>query len=1541
MYLRYIYLIFLCIEFSWTEQSLIINEFLASNYITNPEMQDFDDFSDWVEIYNRDSIDHYLTNYFLTDDLDRPLKWKIPDCTVIEANSYLLFWADGFNERPNVLHTRPYWPWDDFITRNYHTNFKLSKEGEEIGLFKAELADSLTYIQKGDFWKYYDFGSYPGVNWINLDYNDQDWSTGYAELGYGDGDEATVVDFGPNNDEKYITTYFRKVINIDNINGLQSLRFKVLRDDGVLVYLNENEIIRDNLPEGQISFQTQATSTVSFSDEEQYYEWYIDADLIDEGENVIAVEVHQSSGSSSDKSFDLELIAYYFGGVSLVDSLSYREQISDVSYGRNHQSEIWGYYGQPTPGYPNNTHQLQIPFMSGDVVSNLTSGIYDEDQTITMTTNNSEGIIYYTTDGSKPVLTSNIYTSPIFTGGNTIIKARTIEPNKLPGKISTFTYLISSQNSIPTVSLIVEPDFLWDDNIGIYSNEYKQREIPITLHYIKNGFNTSFEIDAGARLGGLNIWTKPQKPFTIYTRNRFGEDAIYYQLFENKPIANFSRIVLRNGGDDWEETLIRDPMIESIAEGMLDCGYMAYTPSSLYLNGDYWGVYNIREKFDKNYFTQNFNVNGENIDHLEYTQTQSGVELLVVEGDLIDYNSMINILASYNISNNDGWILIDSLLNVNSFIDHLILTGYAANTSWEHNREWWKEKRTGSKWQWLIVDLDRGFNYTNISRNLIDNLEEDYELFSLLLQNQVFKQKFAQRSAAHLNNTFAPNRIENIVDSLSNLISIEINNHIEKWSESGGIESYNEWVNELQEIKEFAIDRSNFVFEQIDEELNLYGTVNLNVSVTPPNSGEVLINDVNSKYQNDGAKYFKDIPIEFIALPNPGYEFIGWEGISDSSRISMSFSNNSDLTALFQLSNDIMLPDTLFENVNLTNQSYVVSDDLVINNGVTLTISEGTFVKMPPEGNIIVNGRLLINGTENNPVKIINNNTLTNDYRWGAMCFNNASDTSKINNLHLSGASRGEDPTYQYGAISGKNANLIIKNTLIEDVLFPIYIDGGSIDLKNSEIYCEFTCDFINVKNGIANIDGNTFFGSNTIDTDAIDLDGVTNGLVKGNRIYNLIGFNSDGIDIGEMSSNIVIENNLIYNSGDKGVSVGQGSTVVLKGNVIVGSKVGIAVKDNSTADVINNTFFRNDTSISAFEKNFGLGGGVIHVNNTLLYQRLGNPIYKDELSEINVKYSLSNTEIIIGQENILDDPNFLDVENYNLELMPNSPCIDAGDPSLPLDDDGTISDIGGYYTYSELDYPFDIPQYLADHIKINELLAINSTTNQDEFGEFDDWVEIFNSSSESMDLSNCFLSDDTANLTKWRFPDSASIIMPGGHLLIWCDDNIEQGPLHANFKLSSSGEPLIFSTNDGFTIIDQITFGQQSSDLSYGRESDGSAEWTFSSPTPNASNGLLSTNYDKIVLNDFELLNNYPNPFNPITNINYFLLEYSHVKLVIHDIIGREIISLVNGFQSRGHKSVVWNGTNHLSQPVSAGMYLYTIQAKNYTQTKKMILLK
>ena len=116
-------------------QSIKINEFLASNITTNPEMIDFDDYSDWIELYNSNSEGTYLADYFLTDDFSIPLKWKIPENSYIEADSFLIIWADDYNEEPNQIHTRPYWPWDDYLTKNYHTNFKLNKEGESIGLY--------------------------------------------------------------------------------------------------------------------------------------------------------------------------------------------------------------------------------------------------------------------------------------------------------------------------------------------------------------------------------------------------------------------------------------------------------------------------------------------------------------------------------------------------------------------------------------------------------------------------------------------------------------------------------------------------------------------------------------------------------------------------------------------------------------------------------------------------------------------------------------------------------------------------------------------------------------------------------------------------------------------------------------------------------------------------------------------------------------------------------------------------------------------------------------------------------------------------------------------------------------------------------------------------------------------------------------------------------------------------------------------------------------------------------------------------------------
>ena len=337
----------------------------------------------------------------------------------------------------------------------------------------------------------------------------------------------------------------------------------------------------------------------------------------------------------------------------------------------------------------------------------------------------------------------------------------------------------------------------------------------------------------------------------------------------------------------------------------------------------------------------------------------------------------------------------------------------------------------------------------------------------------------------------------------------------------------------------------------------------------------------------------------------------------------------------------------------------------------------------------------------------------------------------------------------------------------------------------------------------------------------------------------------------------------------------------------------------------------------------------------------LSSSVYADELSAISVSYTLSDSELLDGEGNLFTDPLFINQSIYNLELDPGSPCVDAGDPDSQLDEDGSNADIGAYYIYDSDDYPFEIPGQLIDQIKINELLVSNDATNVDEAGEFDDWVELYNPTDQALNLSGLYLTDDLDNLNQWQFPDTAIIIMSGGHLLIWCDDDESQGTLHTNFKLSSGGETLALIKPDGTTIIDYISFGSQTTDQSYGRIPDGSDEWGFMSPTPGYSNSGLSILVNNQIPYTYHLFQNYPNPFNPVTKIRYDLPKDALVSITIYDIMGRSIRSLVKSRQTAGYRSIQWNATNNLGQPVSAGIYIYMIQAGEFMEARKLVLLK
>jgi len=247
----------------------------------------------------------------------------------------------------------------------------------------------------------------------------------------------------------------------------------------------------------------------------------------------------------------------------------------------------------------------------------------------------------------------------------------------------------------------------------------------------------------------------------------------------------------------------------------------------------------------------------------------------------------------------------------------------------------------------------------------------------------------------------------------------------------------------------------------------------------------------------------------------------------------------------------------------------------------------------------------------------------------------------------------------------------------------------------------------------------------------------------------------------------------------------------------------------------------------------------------------------------------------------------------------------------------------------------------------INEFLASNDTTYADEFGGFDDWIEIYNAGSDPVDVGGMYITDDLTDTTQWQIPANrpdSTTIAPGGFLILWCDKESEQGVLHVEFKLSGGGEQIGLFASDGITAIDTLTYGDQTTDISYGRLPDGSDHWEyFTTPTPGKTNVTTGVN-DRTkgnLVTSFQLNQNYPNPFNPETMISFQLPHSEKVTLTVFNVQGKEIRTLVSSDFSAGTHQVKWDGRNNNGKIVASGVYLYRIDAGDFHQARKMLMLK
>jgi CotH kinase protein/Lamin Tail Domain/FlgD Ig-like domain len=223
----------------------------------------------------------------------------------------------------------------------------------------------------------------------------------------------------------------------------------------------------------------------------------------------------------------------------------------------------------------------------------------------------------------------------------------------------------------------------------------------------------------------------------------------------------------------------------------------------------------------------------------------------------------------------------------------------------------------------------------------------------------------------------------------------------------------------------------------------------------------------------------------------------------------------------------------------------------------------------------------------------------------------------------------------------------------------------------------------------------------------------------------------------------------------------------------------------------------------------------------------------------------------------------------------------------------------------------------------INEFIALNDAGIQDEAGEYEDWVEIFNPGPDDINMSGLFLTDDLTLTTQWAFPDM--VLEAGDFMVVWCDSDESDGPLHANFKLGGSGEEigLFGRLAAGNEVIDSYVFGAQSSNVSAGRSTDGGASWAFfATPTPGASNSG-SSDIPGATVDAVRLLPSFPNPFNPQTNLRFEIPTSGHVLLEIFDVQGRLVRRFRNEILPAGQYEVPWNGQDRNGGSVASGVYI------------------
>ena len=919
MFNQYTRFLILSLLFNFTliGQDVRLNEVVSSNSTFYDEDGDT---PDWIELYNYGNKIINLQNWHLSDDSDNLKKWSLPDIS-INPNNYLLIWSSGKNRK--LLYPR-------------------------------------TIIKRNDYFKYLIPNIEPDPNWTDLNFNDDNWDYGQSGFGYSDDDDKTVVPDGT------ISVFLRKKFEIENLDDIHSIFLDIDYDDAFIAYINGIEIARANINGYPPEFNSE---DVNSPHEAEIYrggvpERFVIEDhqtILNEGENILAIQGHNINSQSSDMTV-IPFLSAIFKNPSLqghepdqiLDLESYFQLHTNFKISSNNESIYFtnengkivdeilvdgllpgnsvGYsnlsnevvnFIRTTPGYRNSSQEF-VGTVKEKVSFSHQGGIKDSELNLELSGKKLGQVIRYTRDGSEPNSNSNIYKDKIKIDESTSIRARIYEEGYIPSEVKSESYVIGSNHDIDILLISTDPENLFDDENGIYTfgtpgsyypnipffgaNFWEDWEIPGHISFFENGSKRSAKFNTGIKIfGGWSRGQNGQRSLSFFARGKYGDPNFKHKFFDNLEYDDFESFVIRNSGQDWLRSNMKDIMLTSLMRGS-EIDFQENNPVATYINGDYWGMYNMREKINEHMLASKHNVSANEITILTNNAD-------VLKGDNNEYNKLINFINNNDLSNSENYEYVSSQIDIDQYTLYQASNIYFNNTDWPGNNiKFWKHPDT--KWRWIMYDTDFGFgpwwNLNNYRENTLSfslevnggdwpNPPWSTLLFRKLIMNNSFKNQFINRYADELNTRFKPENVVNHIYEVYSTVEPEIIKHFERWKNDSSVgyninnikSHVNHYVNNMVI---FARNRHSIARNHIMSQFNIRNFHSVMIENANLNFGYVKINE-NIDIETDRwtGEYFETIPIKIRAIPKPGFEFSHWSGDLSSKNEIINISLMKDL----------------------------------------------------------------------------------------------------------------------------------------------------------------------------------------------------------------------------------------------------------------------------------------------------------------------------------------------------------------------------------------------------------------------------------------------------------------------------------------------------------------------------------------------------------------------------------------------------------------------------------------------------------------------